>query len=653
MAILVATGQVTIADNNDSYVMTLSNESVVVATLEDGSGGTYGTSATSTTASIILGETNDSVNWTFSVVKQNVTCSEAVSSRTQTVTALSADTGWITFTASKLGYAPITKIFTISKAKQGISPTVYKIISSSATIAKSETGVYSPLTITFSAQSIFKTVISSYSGRYKIYRSTDGTNYSLVYTSSANEASHGYTIPASTKAVKAELYLAGGTTTLLDSQSIQVVSDGVKGDPGVNGTNGVDGDDGTVGNYLEVDSNIGPFFVKAEGTTGSMLVDWTGNGVAVITASSNETVTWSSIGLNTNLSGTGSSRTIRAILTTPYMTGDTATITATSASGIIKTVTFRKIDAVKGTYFDDTGVYTGTVIASKIIVGASWATLISPTEKLRLRTSWDTIQSRYDLMIGEANELSLQSYNEYIQTVNARTILYNYLVTAGVWSDINNSYAMDTSTDLSSKMNTLESALFALGELITYNSGVQEAVNASLAASISAGTAMDKWYLFDALQANFDPSNDYNTTLPALPVLLINGTCVTKTLNGDGTCNVSFNWQFTGTGNAYSIDGFIIYVYQSTVNSSYTFGSDLSKETYFYSNADKRSFTLLNVPISKYITFGIQSYRVVNSLVNTNKILFSSIVKPTLASENPYQTLVTVTSPTTVTMTIA
>lgn len=95
----------------------LSNESHVVPTDSAGNNGNY--TGAATTLTIYKGLTDDSANWTYSVVKTNVTCAEATNSRVQTVTALSADVGYVDITATRTGYASITKRFTLTKGKTG------------------------------------------------------------------------------------------------------------------------------------------------------------------------------------------------------------------------------------------------------------------------------------------------------------------------------------------------------------------------------------------------------------------------------------------------------------------------------------------------------------------------------------------------------
>jgi phage minor structural protein len=136
---------------------------------------------------------------------------------------------------------------------------------------------------------------------------------------------------------------------------------------------------------------------------------------------------------------------------------------------------------------------------------------------------------------------------------------------------------------------------------------------------------------------NFNNRNDRKSTPPANPTIATDGTAVDHTINNDGSADISFEWQFNGSGDAYDIDGFIIYVYQSTSGSAYTFGTSPASEQVYVVTSDKRAFILYGVPADRYYTFGVQAYRIVDPDINASGILKSAIVKPTAAGENPYR----------------
>lgn len=112
-----------------------------------------------------------------------------------------------------------------STGATGASATSYWITASNNIIGKSQTGVINPTTITFKGFSKTGTANPvAYSGRFIIQTSTNGTTYTNSYVSNnINQSSHTYTIPANSLFVKCLFYMAGGTTVLLDEQTVPIV----------------------------------------------------------------------------------------------------------------------------------------------------------------------------------------------------------------------------------------------------------------------------------------------------------------------------------------------------------------------------------------------------------------------------------------------
>lgn len=221
----------------NAIMAVLSNDSHTVPTDEDGNSGNFAGAVS--TISIYEGATDVTTSWTVSQTRSNVTVTEATSSKTATVTAMSADSGYVEFTATRSGYATITKRFTLSKNKKGTTgidgqhATAYWLIADAGAVQKDISGVFSPSSITFTSKSQTGTGSpSNYAGRWIIADSTDGTTFTDRQTSSSNESSKSYSPSGSVKAVRARLYLAGGTTTLLDEQIVPIVSDGATGATG-------------------------------------------------------------------------------------------------------------------------------------------------------------------------------------------------------------------------------------------------------------------------------------------------------------------------------------------------------------------------------------------------------------------------------------
>jgi len=203
----------------------LSNESQMVPANSGGTVLSY-TGAT-TTIKIFEGATDVTASWTIAQTRTNVVATEATSSATATITSLTADTGTVLFTATRSGYSTVTKTFTISKAKGGTDATTYDIFAEGV-LKRSTTGIYNPTTMTVKARSqTGANAPADYAGRFIIAEQDSAGNWANKYTSSANEATKAYTPSSSTiKGIKVTLYAAGGTTTILDEQSIPVVEDG-------------------------------------------------------------------------------------------------------------------------------------------------------------------------------------------------------------------------------------------------------------------------------------------------------------------------------------------------------------------------------------------------------------------------------------------
>lgn len=218
------------------------------------------------TSQIIIynGGTDDTENWTITVAETDVTITKSTTTQTNdtvAVTALSALTGKVTFTCTRSGYDDIIKVFSLVKVTagaNGTTPTIYSlecdaIAINKTTPASGGTVTYTPSSIEVKGYSqTGNNARAAYAGRFKIT-----SNSTVIYTSTANESA--YTISASNIATAAangymvvELYKAGGTTVLLDKQTIVITADGAKGEQGIQGNAGVDAINVVMGNYADV-----------------------------------------------------------------------------------------------------------------------------------------------------------------------------------------------------------------------------------------------------------------------------------------------------------------------------------------------------------------------------------------------------------------
>ena len=219
---------------NDAYTVVMSNEAHSFPANENGSIASVLTTTTTLTA--FKGTTAQNVTVGTLPTVPGMVLSVASNGTTAPVITIQASTGT---SLAAIGQAVIpltvdgksfTKTFSYSKINSGAAATEYALQSSVGVLTLTKTGVFAPTTVTFNTTSAYGTGAPvAYAGRFKIYESTDGINFgAALYTSSGNEASKAYA-PSGTnvKAIKCEVYLAGGTTTLLDTQGVSIVTDGV------------------------------------------------------------------------------------------------------------------------------------------------------------------------------------------------------------------------------------------------------------------------------------------------------------------------------------------------------------------------------------------------------------------------------------------
>lgn len=245
-------------DNNiasaKNMTLQLSNDMQTITSDADGNIPVFPTVAT--TAKVMYGSSDITNDCSYTITKSDsVTGSWDVDTHTYTVTGLSADNGWIDIRATYLSNLAVTKRFTISKQKKGEDgkdgePGRTYIIEPSCNVLKrgADKNV-SPNFLKFNAyyRDGDSATRYAYKGRFVIEETTDGNTWKTIYTSSTDEdtvthylytiltnsssetisSSNGSTIgiPRDVTNVRCKLYASGGTTTLMDMQSVAVVID--------------------------------------------------------------------------------------------------------------------------------------------------------------------------------------------------------------------------------------------------------------------------------------------------------------------------------------------------------------------------------------------------------------------------------------------
>ena len=232
----------------------LSNDMQTITSDADGNIPVFPT--VTTTAKVMYGSSDITNDCSYTITKSDsVTGSWDVDTHTYTVTGLSADNGWIDIRATYLSNLSVTKRFTISKQKKGEDGKdgepgrTYMVEPSCNVLKRGSDKTISPNFITFKAY--YRDGKSAtrvpYKGRFVVEETADGNTWNTIYTSSTDEdtvthylysiltngsgqtvaSSNGSTIgiPRDVTNVRCKLYASGGTTTLMDMQSVAVVID--------------------------------------------------------------------------------------------------------------------------------------------------------------------------------------------------------------------------------------------------------------------------------------------------------------------------------------------------------------------------------------------------------------------------------------------
>lgn len=180
-----------------NMTLILSNEFQAIAADSDGNIATF--PECKTTAAVMYGATDVTAECTFTVTKSdNVTGSWDDSTRTYTVTGLTADDGWVDIKAAYIKALSVTKRFSLAKQKagsQGVdgeSGRSYILESSCSIIKQKENGELEPTYINFEAFYFDGTSAErkDNTGMYTIEESSDGgVTWEEVYRSESNEHS--------------------------------------------------------------------------------------------------------------------------------------------------------------------------------------------------------------------------------------------------------------------------------------------------------------------------------------------------------------------------------------------------------------------------------------------------------------------------------
>lgn len=214
----------------DAIFLELTNEFHSVPTDADGNGGIY--AGCETELRLYKGDVQLTDNISYSI-KNTSNITGKLDGDKYTVTNLTKDTGYVDLVATYFGKEYI-KRFSLSKNKQGLggedglTPTVYWLMTSTSTISKDSKGNLKPSSVTFWAKSqTGEDSVVNYQGIFKIYESIDGNIFTLKHTSELDDTVP-YTPSSTAQSIKCELYLNDGVT-LIDQDIVNIVKDGTDG----------------------------------------------------------------------------------------------------------------------------------------------------------------------------------------------------------------------------------------------------------------------------------------------------------------------------------------------------------------------------------------------------------------------------------------
>ena len=219
-----------------NMTLQLSNEYQGITVDSNGNYGTFPTGVT-TKAAVMYGTKDITSECTYTISTSNsITGSWNSSTKTYTVTGLTADSGWVDVKATYISTLSVTKRFSVSKiyagknGEQGEAGRTYFIELSANILKRGQNKIVSPTTV--EGRAYYRDGSSAertaYAGRWKIETSTNGTDFKSLSYSTEDETKRSCLVSLlgeSIISVRFTLYAAGGTTTPLDTQTIPILID--------------------------------------------------------------------------------------------------------------------------------------------------------------------------------------------------------------------------------------------------------------------------------------------------------------------------------------------------------------------------------------------------------------------------------------------
>lgn len=338
-------------------------------------------------------------------------------------------TGKVRFDCSKTGFPNFSKEFSLVKVMSGTdgrSPIVYSLEADSVVVNKrytysgnsntNPTVSVEPTTVTFKAYKWEENTKSDYNGRIQFYIN-GSSSISNLSEQDINTRSYNFASNTSTTSLKAVLYKAGANTEELDSQTVIVVSDGIKGAQGPEGPQGINAVSLAIQNEADVipcDSDGHPLQaftidIPFEGYQGTTKMS------VVATAPTLSKDVW---GTNTNIAPGGSSSNGSNVGHVTYTIPTTATVPEKGTISIS---------------FSITTADSGSVVVSKIYSwtrskaatnGQNAVILTVTTPEGTVFVNGDNILSIKGTLYDGASEATSVTYKYYKYTLQNNTATY-------------------------------------------------------------------------------------------------------------------------------------------------------------------------------------------------------------------------------------
>ena len=232
----------------------LSNDYCSVPVTSDGTIVTGGLSGVDTVVTVLYGTTDitDRVQVTITE-SAGIDGTWSAANKKYTVSSVTTDNAWADFSVTYQGIN-VVKRFTVAKLYPGADGEPgksYQLGSSAVTVRRGKYGVLSPAYVDFTSYYFSGDAVRQpYSGRFAIEESVDGMSWTSRYTSEEDEDAvrcHFYSpmitsaglylsdaqgrflsaleLPEDVIAIRCTLYAAGGTKSIIDRQTVSIITD--------------------------------------------------------------------------------------------------------------------------------------------------------------------------------------------------------------------------------------------------------------------------------------------------------------------------------------------------------------------------------------------------------------------------------------------